>query len=580
MCNNEFANIFPFMRKNFIFFFLICFLLAAQCRIFAASDLIQRFFPLGPRVIQAPNIPEINISEITKEPIDIPRQNEAAELNNQGVKALNDGNPSSAVDFFRQASEVNPHEVGIMKNLVLALQQRGQYDNEIVEICKMWMALAPNDHLPALLAGNALAEKMNRASESLAYFAEARRRQPDNPEIATSMAAAYERSGHPDQALDLLKQYAPQITGNPYPMYRLGLLLLEKKDYNPAIRALESALKDDKDGYVHDAYIRARFYAGQLDGLPQVCGNALNGYPKIINRKTLERILFSLSPQNYTLTETLKVEISDPDSIKRLNFLVRMPPNIPNHQTILLQQAEWICEKKESSVSPSAPDDEGRVEFAFPLEQFSRSIFLRLHFRIECLPWLGSKGPFAPGSPPDIAKMREDERLDFNNNNLNALNEQFRKMPGNFLQNAFLAIGKGLSYKENFEDHSVGWAFEHPDECDCTEFSWLLSALCLKRGIPARVTTGFLVKTDFIGKETQIGHAWCDIYFKDKGWVSVDPTLGSTMQWAYFGNLLSDQIVFDTLDYGKKARVSVDFTSMHSDLRVKISNSYLIQLSR
>ena len=151
-------------------------------------------------------------------------------------------------------------------------------------------------------------------------------------------------------------------------------------------------------------------------------------------------------------------------------------------------------------------------------------------------------------------------------------------MPGNFLQNAYLAVGRGLSYRENFEDNTVSWALQNLDACDCTEFARVLAALCLKRGLAARVVTGFLVKDEFLRKSTSIGHAWCEVYFRERGWIPVDPTLGVNMDWAYFGNLLSDQIVFDPLENRKKTRIGVDFVSESSDARLKIENFYHVRL--
>jgi len=50
------------------------------------------------------------------------------------------------------------------------------------------------------------------------------------------------------------------------------------------------------------------------------------------------------------------------------------------------------------------------------------------------------------------------------------------------------------------------------------------------------------------------------------------------MDWAYFGNLLSDQIVFDPLENRKKTRIGVDFVSESSDARLKIENFYHVRL--
>ncbi len=85
-----------------------------------------------------------------------------------------------------------------------------------------------------------------------------------------------------------------------------------------------------------------------------------------------------------------------------------------------------------------------------------------------------------------------------------------------------------------------------------------------------------MIKAELIDKDTSIGHAWCEVFFQGKGWVPIDPTLQSNMHWAYFGNLLSDQILFDYLNSDKRTRVSIDFVSSKSDLKVNLSNTYRI----
>ncbi|HNW34663.1 MAG TPA: transglutaminase domain-containing protein, partial [Candidatus Ozemobacteraceae bacterium] len=362
----------------------------------------------------------------------------------------------------------------------------------------------------------------------------------------------------------------------PYPQYLLGSLLLAKRDYVPAIRAFQAVLDRDKDGFVHDAWLRARYYAGQIDGLADAIDSALRRFPGIINRQSLERIAFSLGVRRYRLVETINVQVSDPTALQKLDFIVRLPPQIPGFQKVILEKASILADGRETRVEPSAPDADERIRVKGVEGLHGGNIKLRMSLDIERRPWLGSRGPFQPAPEPDIEESKRDERLALNDSGLDALDRRLRKEPGNFLQNAFMAIGRGLTYRENFEEHGVDWALSNPDACDCTEFSWLLTALCLRRGLPARVVTGFLVKSELIGRETNIGHAWVDVYFKGKGWVPADPTLGSTMQWAYFGNLLSDQIVFDYFEPSRKARVSVDFTSTQTTLPVTISNSYLI----
>jgi len=256
---------------------------------------------------------------------------------------------------------------------------------------------------------------------------------------------------------------------------------------------------------------------------------------------------------------------------------MRLLPAVPNHQAVELRGASIESQGRVVSVTGTGPDADGRYAFVCS-EKIGARLILRLQYRVVVQAWLGSRGPFITQGSPDMARLMGDETFSLNDNRLDAVYRSLTRMPGNFLQNAYLAVGRGLSYRENFEDNTVSWALQNLDACDCTEFARVLAALCLKRGLAARVVTGFLVKDEFLRKSTSIGHAWCEVYFRERGWIPVDPTLGVNMDWAYFGNLLSDQIVFDPLENRKKTRIGVDFVSESSDARLKIENFYHVRL--
>ena len=53
---------------------------------------------------------------------------------------------------------------------------------------------------------------------------------------------------------------------------------------------------------------------------------------------------------------------------------------------------------------------------------------------------------------------------------------------------------------------------------DCTEYSDLLVSLARQRGLPAKHISGYMM-----GKQSNIGHSWVEIYTRDRGWIMVDP---------------------------------------------------------
>jgi len=545
----------------------------------SADEVASRFFPVPSA---APALPRLSLPPLPTpddgSPGDVDRHNEGVRYNNDGIRALEEGRIDEAIQLLRRATEVDPHEKGAWNNLVLALQRDGSRPRELYEAALQLMARDDRDFHAPYTAGVTLLDKLKQPREAIPFLEEAHRRNVNDPGLAVALAQAWEKAGFPDRALEILKPAAPLVRDDPYPQYLLGNLLLAKRDYVPAIRAYQSVLDRDGEGFVHDAWLRARYYAGQLDGLAEAIDAALRRFPGIMNRQVLERIAFSLGDRRYRLVETVNVQVGDPTALQKLDFIIRLPPQIAGFQKVLLEKVSVVSDGRESDVAPSAPDADGRVRIKGVEGIRNGLVKLKLVYDIERRAWLGSRGPFQPVSEPDMDELKRDERLSLENAGLDALDRRLRREDGNFLQNAYLAIGRGLTYRENFEEHGVDWALANPDACDCTEFSWLLAALCIRRGLPARVVTGFLVKPDLIGKETNIGHAWVDVYFKGKGWVPADPTLGTTMHWAYFGNLLSDQIVFDYFEPSRKSRVSIDFTSTRATMPVTITNTYLITL--
>jgi len=560
-----------------IFSCLLLFLEASTGCSVLAGQFLGRFFPPGPPSVPAPVLSLPPLQTIEKREISVGQKNQAVRKNNEGVDAMSAKDYRRAASCFEDAVKLNPGETSIRKNLLTALQQDGSSPQKVIEVSMKLMSMDPTDQIPPYAAGLALMEKLKQPRDALPFFEEACRRKPQNARIWVALGSCWDKAGYPDQALSILREKAPLISDDPYPMFELGILLLGRKDYAAAVRALRSAQALDKEGYVHNALIRARFYGGDLDGLAQEAAGTLHKFPGIINRKSLERILFALGPHEFDFTEEVQVQVANPDSVRSFRFLMRLLPAVPNHQAVELRGASIESQGRVVSVTGTGPDADGRYAFVCS-EKIGARLILRLQYRVVVQAWLGSRGPFITQGSPDMARLMGDETFSLNDNRLDAVYRSLTRMPGNFLQNAYLAVGRGLSYRENFEDNTVSWALQNLDACDCTEFARVLAALCLKRGLAARVVTGFLVKDEFLRKSTSIGHAWCEVYFRERGWIPVDPTLGVNMDWAYFGNLLSDQIVFDPLENRKKTRIGVDFVSESSDARLKIENFYHVRL--
>ncbi len=544
----------------------------------ALDPRLARFLPVSGPATPTPSLAIPSLPAFAPKAASIDDHNRGVDLNNQGLQHLRNNDTAQAIRLLYQAVECDPAEKGFWNNLLVALKRDPQRGQEALDVAYKLIALDSSSAQGYNAAGMVLQHQLKQPRDALPFLARAHELSPDDVNCAVALASCYERTGYPDQALELLKQFAHRVTDDAYPHYLLGLLLLARDEFPAAVRALTAAAERDQEGYAHEALIRARYLGGQLTDLGQTARNTLARFPQILNRDSLERLSFSLSQHTVRFYETIRIDLSDVQTIRNVNVRVRPIPDVPGHQQVKLESAEWISRNRRIPTNGSTADADGRSTFALPEDAIAPSVFLRLGYSIKLTPWLVSRGVFQKERQPDLEALQSMPGLSLDDPLLEELHQALKKLPGNGLQNLYLAVSRGLSYKENFEDHPVSWALQNPHLCDCTEYSYLLTALCLKRGIPARVVTGFLIKPELLNQETNVGHAWVETWFAEKGWVPLDPTLAGNMRWAYFGNLLSDQILFERTTTEAKARVSVDVTSTRNDMSLKISSSFLCSL--
>lgn len=108
-------------------------------------------------------------------------------------------------------------------------------------------------------------------------------------------------------------------------------------------------------------------------------------------------------------------------------------------------------------------------------------------------------------------------------------------------------IGDNISYTGySAEDEGALFALRNRGG-DCTEFSYLMIALCRAAGIPARFVEGLSHQA---GTAHLLGlkHDWVEVLLPDIGWVPVDPTWGRFEETRdqYFARLNSDRIIVTT----------------------------------
>lgn len=510
--------------------------------------------------------------------------NTAVDCNNRAIDAMNNGNYEDAVNILKEAVSLSPDTKGFRQNYLIALNNSGNHPETLIEEAKILLGMDSDNPQAAYMIGIAYLNNLKDYEKAADYFSFALTLEPQNASYAAALITALENSSkYKNYTFDLLKKYAKQINES-YPYYLLGLKYLDRASYSKATEVLSLAKNLDQKGYAHHAFVRAAFYAGYMHNLKKSAQEAIHKFANDQNISSTKRIYNAISDKDYCFTETVTLDIGKASAMKDLSFNVRPIKSFYDHQNTKIISVKLISRNSTHSVEPKYAND-GSLNIEVPKTLLSPQIKLEIKYQIILKALYGTF--FDTNPKPNIKDYIDDSLLSLNDSRLDQLTDYIDslELPDNasnrtaeeiFVRKAAIAVSKGLSYQENGIDQSVEWALSNPDFCDCTEYSRLLTALCLKKNIPARLSTGFLVKAENFNKETQIGHQWCEVYINGKGWMPVDPTLQSTMHFAYFGNLLNDQIFFEHQNSQKNTRIGVNYTSSSSDVTVTLNNTYKI----
>lgn len=568
------------MNKTAIILPFFCLLLSTS----HASDWKSRFDFTVQEKSQAYKASSLSFKAHHFEEASVSDYNKAVELNNSAIDSMNAGNYEQAVADMKEAVSIAPAAINFRKNYIIALNNSHNHPQTLIDEANILLGMDPDDHKTAYLAALAYINDIKDYKKAADYLSYAIKRAPQEPQYLSALITALENSkNYSDTVFELLKKHAKTID-RAYDYYLLGIKYLDKKQYNKAISCLEKAKKlvDKNEGYAHHAYVRAAFYGGYMAGLAENAKIALQNFPQDQNIDSTKRIYKALTENKYNLTEHVTLNISGASSMKSLNFTIRPIKDYYNHQKVNLTSAELISRNKRYPAEVVENTD-GSITISVPMNIVCPEIALELKYKLTMDALFGfyiqdSSNPQACDYVNDNLLSLDDNRIEQLANYIDKLELQNKDgittSDEEFVTKAAMAVAHGLNYLENGVDKPVSWALDNMDSCDCTEYSRLLAALCIKKGIPAKLATGFLIKSDNMNKETSIGHEWCDIYIRGRGWIPVDATLQSTMDCAYLGNLLSDQIFFEHFTSKDKSRICIDYSATSSDVSIEMNNTY------
>jgi hypothetical protein len=105
-------------------------------------------------------------------------------------------------------------------------------------------------------------------------------------------------------------------------------------------------------------------------------------------------------------------------------------------------------------------------------------------------------------------------------------------------------VQKNINYTQSWDDLGALYALEKRSG-DCSEFSYLMIALCRSLGIPARPVSAFMYDDD---PQSQLdnSHQLLEVYIPGIGWIPMDPTnsAGDGQNDVYFAGTPDDTVVW------------------------------------
>ncbi|MGB8507509.1 MAG: tetratricopeptide repeat protein [Pyrinomonadaceae bacterium] len=121
-------------------------------------------------------------------------EHDAQALNNLGYSLYLNGNYRAAVDRLKRAAKYAPNDGRILNNLALAQCRLGKYDDAYKSFSRAGGEFNGHTNVAALL------ERMGRDDEAVKHYEQARRLQPEAPDVLRRLADLYARTGHASEA--------------------------------------------------------------------------------------------------------------------------------------------------------------------------------------------------------------------------------------------------------------------------------------------------------------------------------------------------------------------------------------------
>ena len=251
----------------------------------------------------------------------------------------------------------------------------------------------------------------------------------------------------------------------------------------------------------------------------------------------------------------LLYNFSVPGNTHRINLLVELPQDLPNRQKI----NEIKCSQKPLRIFKKNGNRYAEFIFMNPDKKIDLEISVTAElFRYDLITASGNNERNFVEEADLREFLKEEAYLEKDNENIKEAAETIEgKNDLEIVQNIYDYVLDNMEYVLHGKKSLGAVKALRLKKGDCSEYADLFVALCRARKVPARVVTGYTVKSDTKTSK----HNWVEVYLQKYGWVPFDPSSGDRAR-----GFLRD------IAFGRLAPVYIYFSYTRNDVILRNFN--------
>jgi len=489
---------------------------------------------------------------------------------NEAVSYYNFGNYEKSMKIFKELYLDNPNSKIILNNYLSAANEYAMYlvnslkYEQAIKVMEELSKIAPDkqeiiDNLGViyLKIGNNYFKNQNYDSAIENYFKSAK--YLDDKIISENIAAAYNNQAmliknSAEKKIELYKLSLKYEPSNFEALYNLGLVYLNEKMYNEALKYFDEILKSDWQDKN-----KAKLYKGIVNIELKNYDEAKKFFLDVINnskdreeREKAQNYLNMIIPQKYNLSYNFTIKNNSAYNLNDFSLKINIPNDYSNRQKII--DCRIDCNYPFNKDFIVDADNNKFVKLQFDNVRAYQKINIKIENIIEAQPKFWNLEKLKNRKINIVENNVIGSIVSKNDNLLDALKKIY-----NYVLNL-------LEYDINTEELTIPEILEKK-RGKCVEYTKLFSYLAKKLNLKVYEVSGEIYQyfddDNLVLRLDDVGHSWAEIWLDDYGYVAFDPTFEDTGRRNYFANLRNAHII---TSYGKTSFLEINYKVVYDDI--------------